>query len=95
MEQIVLFSIPMTELQSLIAISVTESLEAHLPSLQPAAPPVEAYLSREETCDLLQISVMTLRQLELRGVLLGRRIGRRVLYLRSDVERALAPEGVQ
>ena len=95
MEQIVLFSIPAADLQALIARSVTESLKAHQPASPPPTKAAEEYLTREETRKLLRISIVTLRQLELRGELKAVRIARRVLYRRSDVERSLRVGGGQ
>lgn len=47
------------------------------------------YLTRRETSALLHITLATLNDMEKRRELLPVRIGRRVLYRRSDIENAL------
>ena len=47
------------------------------------------WLTREETANLLHVSFPTLRRYEKQKILVPRRIGRRVLYSRKDVEAKL------
>ncbi len=51
--------------------------------------PENALLSVAETATLLHVSRVTLREMEKRGELKPVRIGRRVLYRRSDIDAAL------
>lgn len=52
-------------------------------------PSPDDYLTRRETSALLHITLATLHDMEKRRELLPVRIGRRVLYRRSDIENAL------
>jgi len=47
------------------------------------------YLSREEVATLLKVSLPTLNQYTKQGLIQGRKIGTRVLYLESDIDAAL------
>lgn len=78
-----------------LAAMIRSSLRAVLdeepaPPVNGQSPDPGAYLTREETCDLLHISLVTLRKYEKRGELLPCRFGRRVLYRKTDVDAALA-----
>ena len=57
--------------------------------------PEDPLLSVMETADLLHVSRVTLREMEKRGELKPVRIGRRVLYRRSDIDAALAGGGAE
>lgn len=50
---------------------------------------VNDWLTREETANLLHVSFPTLRRYEQQKILVPRRIGRRVLYSRKEVEARL------
>lgn len=52
-------------------------------------PPENRLLTRQEVCDILHIGSTTLAKFTQEGVIQGRRIGKRVLYLESDVRAAL------
>jgi hypothetical protein len=47
------------------------------------------YLSREEVCTILKISMPTLNTYTKKGMIKGRKIGTRMLYLESDIKSAL------
>ena len=51
--------------------------------------PKEDFLSREETAKLVKISLPTLNQWTKEGILLSYRIGKRILYRKSEVEEAV------
>ena len=61
------------------------------PMIEKLAPKTEEikYLSREEVCELLHISKPTLGSYINKGMLKGKKIGRRVLFDESDVKQAL------
>ena len=46
-------------------------------------------LTREETAELLQVSLMTLHNWNLKGILYSRRIGNQVRYFSQDVDSVL------
>lgn len=50
----------------------------------------QKYLSRFEVAKLLKISLPTLHNLTINGVLSGYRVGRRVLYKKAEVDSSLA-----
>ena len=50
---------------------------------------IPKYLSREEVCKSLRISLPTLNTYTKRGIIKGVKVGSRVLYLASDIQEAL------
>lgn len=94
MEQTTLFSIAPGELRALIADAVAEQLQQWQPPIpQPLARPVDDLMGRVETARFLRCSLSALQQWEKRSQLVPVRLGRKVLYRRSDVEAALAGRG--
>ncbi len=49
----------------------------------------EKYLTRKEVAEMLQIDLSTLHLWQKRGILQPRRLGNRVYYLSSDIQKAL------
>jgi len=47
------------------------------------------YLSREEVCTILRISMPTLNVYTKKGIIKGSKIGNRMLYLEADVKEAI------
>jgi hypothetical protein len=47
------------------------------------------YLTRYEVVELLKISLPTLNEYTRKGLLIGKRIGTRILYLESDIQEAV------
>jgi hypothetical protein len=47
------------------------------------------YLSREEVCTILKVSMPTLNTYTKKGIIKGSKIGTRMLYLESDIKSAL------
>ena len=47
------------------------------------------YLSREEVCTILKVSMPTLNTYTKKGIIKGSKIGTRVLYLEADIKSAL------
>lgn len=46
----------------------------------------EKWLTRDEVCNMLRITLTTLWRMEKRGEITSRKIGRRNLYLKTDVD---------
>jgi hypothetical protein len=47
------------------------------------------YLSREEVCTILKISMPTLNTYTKKGIIKGSKIGTRMLYLEADIKSAI------
>lgn len=47
------------------------------------------YLSREEVCTILKISMPTLNTYSKKGIIKGSKIGNRILYLEADIKKAI------
>jgi len=75
-------------IQNLTPEELREIIREELLVLQPKET-IPKYLSREEVCSLLRISLPTLNTYTRKGILKGSKIGTRVLYLASDVQAAL------
>jgi hypothetical protein len=50
------------------------------------------YLTRQQAKEELHVSFPTLNRFDKEGILTARKIGGRVLYLRSDIEKAINPD---
>lgn len=90
MESTMVHGISPLELKGMISDAVREIVQAELATLSrqtPAEP--DDLLSRQETAELLNVRLLTLRVWERQGVLKAVRIGRRVLYRRSEIDKAL------
>jgi hypothetical protein len=77
------------ELHRIVSTAVAEALAAQTPPPALPSPDADHMLTREEVCRMLHLSRVTLRNLELRGELIPKRIARRVLYRKADVLAAL------
>ena len=75
------------ELRSIIRLSVAEALESLREELKTTF--TSKKLTRQQVKDEFQISFPTILKLEKLGKLKGYRIGRRVLFDREDVLKAL------
>jgi ribosomal protein L24 len=89
MQSISLLSVTPEELRSLIVEAVSSVMENHQTPPSPREEN-EAYLTREQTAAALHVSKLTLRNHEKRGILKPHRIGRRVLYSRTEIDAVLA-----
>jgi hypothetical protein len=47
------------------------------------------YLSREEVCSILKVSMPTLNTYTRKGIIKGSKIGTRMLYLEADIKAAI------
>ena len=87
MNQIIIQSTTPEQLKALIIAGVAEALESLREELKEAS--VSKKLTRQQVKDEFQISFPTILKLEKLGKLKGYRIGRRVLFDREDVLKAL------
>ena len=87
MKNIIIQSTTPEQLKALIIAGVAEALESLREDLKKAS--VSKKLTRQQVKDELQISFPTILKLEKLGKLKGYRIGRRVLFDREDVLKAL------
>ena len=88
MEKIVLISLPMSEFQAIIVDCVKACIQ-HQP--KNSDKPAEQIMTRDEVCDLLQITKSTLWKRTKSGKLKAYEQGRRVYYKRSEVLESLTP----
>jgi excisionase family DNA binding protein len=96
MQPIAFFSMTESDLRTMLLSTLRESLPALLAAATAASPtepgPLtdsDVYLTRAEAAQFLRIGVVTLRNLERRGEITPDRIGRRVLYRKSDLVAAV------
>ena len=88
MKKVLLEWTSLEELRALIKDLLDESLQRI--SQKPEKPATSGYYTRKEVAKLLRISLPTLHEYTKHGILIGYRIGRRVLYRVSEVEQAVA-----
>lgn len=84
MEQIVLSSLTKEEIKELVHEAVRSEFHKISDELRP-----EELISRKETADILQISLVTLNKYSKKGILPSYKIGSRVRYKRHEVLDAL------
>lgn len=80
-----LFTLTVAEMVNLIREIIKEELR----SINPAQEESAEYLTRIEACSMLHISLPTLSRYSKLGIITARKIGNRILFLKSDVEKAL------
>jgi excisionase family DNA binding protein len=82
MENMILTSVPMDQLQAAISEAVkTEFLKFSTPTL----PEPPAYITRKETAEILGVSLVTLNDWSKAGIVPFYRIGTRVRYKKEEV----------
>lgn len=79
------FTIPVDQL----ATAIAERLNLNIPEKQVKDEKEEILLTRKETAVKLNISLPTLNTYTKKGILIGYKVGARVLYRTSEVEKAL------
>jgi len=90
MQEFKIIELSIEELQQIISDTFRTEINNVLLTLKDIKSEVE-YLTREETSELLRISLPTLQAYTERGLLKGYRIGTRILYKLSEVKTALIP----
>jgi excisionase family DNA binding protein len=88
MEQVVLTQVPIADLQGYIAHAVKEQFDAIRSAEQVTDP--DQYLTRKEAARYLRLSLVTLHEYTGRGIVTAYRVGARVLYLKSDLDKCLS-----
>lgn len=79
----------LADLKTTISNILDEKIKPFLPNAILDPENNEIYLSRKEVSKQLKISLPTLNNLTKRGSITGYRIGKRVLYKKSDINSAL------
>lgn len=72
-----------------LATAIAEKLQPHFLQKEIVQPTEEGYKTRKETAEMLNISLPTLNQYTKKRILIGYRVGVRVLYKQSEIESAL------
>lgn len=89
MQSIALLSITADDFKAIVREAVSQVL-AEKSSVKETTPPqADELLTREQTAEMLHVSLLTLRNYSRKGLLHPKQIGRRVLYTRADVVAAL------
>lgn len=83
-----------SELQTIIQHAVKDAVAVALKDTLPALirPPTqepETYLTRQQVCDMLQISLPTLNTYTKDGIITAKRIGRTIRYAKKDIISAM------
>lgn len=82
---IIIQNVTSDDLKEIISDAIREKLKG----LSPDTNKPSDYLTREETADLIRISLPTLIDYTKKGYIKGYRIGSRVLYRRDQIEECL------
>ena len=86
MQETVLISLPLAQLQTLIVDAVNACLDVRHTNTPPQP---ESYITRQEAADTLHITLPTLLAWTLDGKVKGYRIGRRILYKKNEINEAV------
>ena len=85
-DQITILGISKDELVGLVKEAVKQEFSRQRAMGEgPKSLEADKYLTRSEVCDLLNVSHVTLNNWSKRDVLIPRKIGGRVLYLKNEV----------
>lgn len=93
MQEIRVINMSPAELKELIASTLDEKLNANPP--RNTLPDVKEILTREEAAELLSVTLQTLHNWHVKGILKSRRIGNQVRYYRSDISTILEGREVE
>jgi excisionase family DNA binding protein len=88
MEQVIFSQVPIADLQGYIAQTIQRELSAILKATTPPPDPDEL-VTRKEAAQYLGLSLPTLHDYTLRGIIPAYRLGSRVRYRKSDLLNAL------
>lgn len=89
MKQVLFSQMSVDELKEIIGHSIQQSFQTLLATSEIQTKDEGEMLSRKDTAKLLKISLPTLHLLTKEGKVRGYRIGKRVLYKKSDIEKSL------
>ena len=85
MENIILQQLSVSDFKEIISDTFKKEIRESLPDQNPP----EKYLTRQETAKLLKISLVTLRDWSVKGILQSYKIGGRIRYKKSEIDEAL------
>jgi len=74
------------QMHDLIRTCIKEELQA----IKPAKEEQAKYLTRVEACEKLHISLPTLTRYGKLGIITAKKVGNRILYIQTDIEKALS-----
>ena len=86
MENLILSPIPITELQKFISDTIREEMQK---IATPPPPPKTEFITRNQTAQILGVSLPTLNDWTKRGLIIGYRIGTRVRYKKAEILEAV------
>jgi excisionase family DNA binding protein len=79
------FTFPIDQLAS----AIVEKMKIYFPTESKESFKEDIYLTRIEVCNILNFTFPTLNKYTKKGILISYRIGARVLYKKSEVEKAV------
>ena len=82
----VVYQLEANELERIITHAIDNAMERFAPIITPAQSTSADLMTREEVCSLLHVTKATLNNWDRAKYLTKVKVGRRVLYRRSDVE---------
>jgi len=88
MEQVIFTQVPIADLQGYIAQTIQRELSVIGKAEQPASDPDEL-VTRKQAAKYLGLSLPTLHEYTVRGVVTAYRLGSRVRYRKSDLQDCL------
>jgi len=86
MENLILSPIPITELQKFISDTIREEMQK---IATPTPPPKTEFITRNQTAQILGVSLPTLNEWTKQGLIIGYRIGTRVRYKKGEILEAV------
>ena len=85
MENIILQQLSVSDFKEIISDTIKKEIrESH-----PGQNTPEQYLTRKDTAKLLQVSLVTLRDWSVKGILQSYKIGGRIRYKKSEIDESL------
>lgn len=81
------FGISPEEFKESILVDVRAAIQSLAQNFQPVVPP--EYLTRQETAEILKVSLVTLSDWNKKKILNPYRLGNLIRYKRSEIEQAL------
>jgi excisionase family DNA binding protein len=85
MDNLILTSLSLAELQAEIAAAVEKSFEKYIGTFQKAPEVPEQLLTRKEAAKFLDVSLGTLNEYTKKGIIVGYRIGACIRYKKSEI----------
>ncbi len=86
----VLYQLEVNELERIITHAIDNAMERFAPIITPTQSTSADLMTREEVCSLLHVTKATLNNWDRAKYLTKVKVGRRVLYHRTDVEELAA-----